>query len=216
MTGSKSTSRTGEKHPYYKCKTKGCALGNKSIKRDEIETAFVGVLKKIKPTKKALNITRGVFEDIWSKKQAEWANMRNDLSKQLQALSTKKERLIDLVTRTNSDDMVRAYEEKIADIHENELVLKESIMSYTEHKEDIGTTLDIVFDFLENPLKQWGSPDINRKRLVLKLVFQEQLAYNKKSGFETAILSLPLRVFTLPEEQNACLVDPTGIEPATS
>ena len=43
-----------------------------------------------------------------------------------------------------------------------------------------------------------------------KWVFEQRLAYNRKSGFETAFLSLPLRVFSLPEAQNALLVDNGG------
>ncbi len=39
------------------------------------------------------------------------------------------------------------------------------------------------------------------------------MAYNRKSGFETAHLSLPLRVFTLPEAQKSLVVEMGGIEP---
>lgn len=95
---------------------------------------------------------------------------------------------------------------------EREMVLKESIMSFEKHKPNIETALDIVFDFIKNPLVQWQKGDIHRKRLILKLVFEQNLAYNRKSGFETAILSLPLRVFTLPEAQKTSLVEMPRIE----
>ena len=56
-------------------------------------------------------------------------------------------------------------------------------MSVTKHKPNIETALDIVFDFVRNPLKQWVKGDIQRKKLVLKLVFEQKLTYNRKSGF---------------------------------
>lgn len=53
-------------------------------------------------------------------------------------------------------------------------------MSYDKHTPNIETAIDIVFDFLKNPLQQWQNGDIHRKKLVLKLVFEQSLAYNKK------------------------------------
>ena len=75
------------------------------------------------------------------------------------------------------------------------------------------TALNIVFDFLKNPLLQWQRGSIHGKKLVLKLVFERNLTYNKNSGFETAILSLPLRVFALPDAQKGQLVEMGGVEP---
>ncbi len=39
--------------------------------------------------------------------------------------------------------------------------------------------------------------DLKSKHLVLKLVFEDRIIYNRENGFGTAILSLPLRVFEL-------------------
>ena len=89
-------------------------------------------------------------------------------------------------------------------------------MSYAKHGPSIETALEIVFDFLKDPLIQWQKGNIHTKKLVLKLIFEQNLVYNKNSGFETAILSLPLRVFTLPEEQKMFLVGDRGVEPLTS
>ncbi len=47
------------------------------------------------------------------------------------------------------------------------------------------------------------------------MIFEQNLAYNRKSGFETAFLSLPLRVFTLPEAVESHVVLPVGIEPTS-
>ena len=89
-------------------------------------------------------------------------------------------------------------------------VLKNSIMSFQQHQPNIETALGIVFDFLENPLKRWENGDIRTKKLVLSLVFEQKLVYSRKSGFETAFLSLPLRVFTFPESQNELVVEMSG------
>ncbi len=216
MTGSSSTGRGGKKHPYYKCNTKGCKVLTKSLKRDEVEVRFTELLKRIKPNPNVMSGTKAVFKDLWDKKQKEWNQEQNTLSRQLQDLLRQKERLIDLVTKAEAVSLVRAYEERISNLNKEEMVLRESIGSFEESGHDIETALDIVFSFLENPLEQWTKGDVHSKKLVLRLVFQERLAYNRKSGFETAVLSLPLRVFSLSEASNSSLVDHAGLEPATS
>ena len=118
-----------------------------------------------------------------------------------------------LAARATSEQVVATYEERMGELVDKGVVLKDSLMSLTQHGPSIETALDIVFDFLRNPAKQWQKGNIHTKKLVLKLVFEQNLRYNKNSGFETAILSLPLRVFTLPEEQKPLLVEVGRIEP---
>ncbi len=57
------------------------------------------------------------------------------------------------------------------------------------------TALEVVMCFLENPLVIWDCEDINAKRLVIKLVFAEKLAFHPELGFETAQKSLLVGLF---------------------
>lgn len=201
------------KFPYYFCKTKGCAQRYKSIRKADIEGQFSDILRSIKPSQQVLNLTKAVLMDVWEQKMARRVNRRGDIEKELKQIDLEQGRLVELVARATSSAVVYSYEKRIGMLAEKEIVLKDELKSLAEHSPSIETALDIVFDFLNNPLKQWVSRDIHGKRLVLKLVFEGPLSYNKKSGFETAILSLPLRVFTLPEAENARLVEVQGVEP---
>ena len=133
--------------------------------------------------------------------------------KEIAKVESEKAKFIKLIPRAMNEDVVSAYEEEISSLSKKSLVLKNSLMSFDKHRPNIETALDIVFDFLKDPLKQWQKGNIHTQKLVLRLVFEENLRYNRKSGFETAILSLPLRVFTLPEAQKGSLVEMPGIEP---
>jgi hypothetical protein len=53
--------------------------------------------------------------------------------------------------------------------------------------------------------------DLKSKQLVLKLVFESKIIYNREIGFGTAKLSLPLRVFELNELGNSYDVDYIGL-----
>jgi hypothetical protein len=208
MTASWSRGRSA-KYPYYKCNTKGCEFCGKSVGKSVMEDRFESILRDIQPTDKVMDLSKAIFMDVWKKKQKEWEKDKKASEKELQVLSAQKKKLILLITNANSKSVVAEYEKALADLGEKEVVLKSSVTSNEALEPDVETALDIVFDFLKNPLKQWREGDIHAKKLLLKLVFQEQLVHNRKSGFETAHLSLPLRVFALPEAQNSLLVDVT-------
>ncbi len=123
--------------------------------------------------------------------------------------------MLERVIKAVDGNVIQAYESRISEISENIAVLKSSAGSLRQHRPDIGTALKIVFDFLQNPLKRWENGDIHTKKLVLRLVFEQNLAYNRKSGFGTAFLSLPLRVFTLPKAVKSSVVLSVGIEPTS-
>ena len=193
--------------PYYRCKTKGCPERNKSVRKEVIEPEFEAILGRINPSEQVLSLTKAVFVDVWQKKMADRVTRKVDIERELGKIADERAKLVQLIARATNEKVIAAYEERIGSLAEKELVLKNTRMSLVEHGPSIETALEIVFDFLKNPLERWQNGDLHTKRLVLKLVFQEKLAYNRKSGFETAILSLPLRVFTLSEAQNSRLVD---------
>lgn len=207
LTASWSTARNGEKRPYYRCNGKGCVFKNKSIHREKITKEFEAILSSIKPSEQVLNLTKEIIKDLWAKKQKEMKSERSKKITELGSMVEERNRLIDRITKTGDSSVIALYEDRLKEIAEREMVLKSSIKSEGDQPPNIGTAIEIVFDFLKNPLVQWQKGDIHRKKLVLNLVFEENLAYNKNSGFETATLSLPLRVFALPKAQNACLVD---------
>jgi DNA invertase Pin-like site-specific DNA recombinase len=211
ITASWSKGRNG-KFAYYRCKTNGCSERNKSIRKKEIESEFELILKKIKPSIDVLNLTKVIVADVWKKKELENIGKKNNIEREIESIESEKEKFMQLISRATDENIISTYEVRIGTLMEKGVVLKNSLMSFDKHKPNVETALDIVFDFLKNPLEQWRKGDIHTKKLVLKLVFEQNLAYNKNSGFETAILSLPLRVFTLPEAQNASLVEMVRIE----
>jgi len=205
LTASWSTGRN-KKFPYYRCKTKGCIERNKSINREEMENSFQTILGKIKPSESVLALTKAIVSDLWMKKEGEILLKMNSIDKELRSLENEKRILLERITKALDENVIQAYEVKISEISDNMAVLKSSSESFSKHRPDIGTALGIVFDFLQNPLKRWKDGDIHTKKLVLRLVFEQNLEYNRKSGFGTAFLSLPLRVFTLPKAQKSSVV----------
>ena len=214
LTASWSTGRKG-KYPYYRCKNNNCTERNKSINRSVIESDFGQILAKIQPSENVLNLTRTILFDLWSKKEDQILSEVKKSELSIENLEKDIRIMTERITRAQDEKVIQVYEAKIGEFSDNIAVLKKSIRSYEIHKPNIGTALEIVFEFLKNPLKQWQNGNIHTKRLVLKLVFEQNLAYSRKDGFETAFLSLPLRVFTLPEAVESSVVLSVGIEPTS-
>jgi site-specific DNA recombinase len=213
FTASWSSGSNG-KFPYYRCKTKGCAMHNKSIRKEVLEGEFEKILSNIKPSPQVLALTKAIVADVWSKKMKDRVSRKEGLEQDIDKVEAERLRFVQLAARATDESVIVAYEEQISALGEKSRVLKNSLMSMAGHGPNIETALDIVFDFLRNPLQQWRQGNIHSKKLVLKLIFEQNLAYNKNSGFETAILSLPLRVFGLPEAQKGQLVEMARIERA--
>lgn len=211
VTASWSSSHAG-RFAYYRCKTKGCSEVGKSIRKADMEKQFESILQKIEPNAEVLALTKVIVADVWRKKMADRVNQKALIEREIEKTESECSRLVQLAARATSEQVVATYEERMGELVDRGVVLKDSLMSLAQHGPSIETALDIVFDFLRNPSKQWQKGNIHTKKLVLKLVFEQNLRYNKNSGFETAILSLPLRVFTLPEAQKPLLVEVREIE----
>jgi site-specific DNA recombinase len=215
MTASWTTGRNG-KHPYYHCKTKGCVLRGKSIKRKELEDEFEAKLRSIKPKEKTLNLTKEILLDIWNKRIGEVDDLKRNHENNLDEVRAKIRTLLDRLSKTDNEGLIRTYEKELEKLSNEEQILESQVQVMRSRSPDFGTALDITFDFLKNPYVYWRKDDLKSKHLVLKLVFADKLTYKRGVGLGTANLSLPLRVFELSELRDSSMVDPTGIEPVTS
>src|SRR3989344_198789 len=211
MTASWTTGRNG-KHPYYHCKTKGCQLKGKTIKRKEMEDKFEDILRSIKPKARTLNLTKEILLDIWNKRLADVDNLKKNHENNLDEVRAKIRMFLDRLSQTKNPSLIKTYEKEIEKLTNEEQIIENQVQVMRSRKPDFGTALDITFDFLKNPYVYWSKDDLKSKHLVLKLVFSDRLTYERGVGFRTANLALPLRVFELNELGNSTDVDPRRLE----
>jgi site-specific DNA recombinase len=212
-TASYSTGRH-KKYPYYRCTTKGCIERNKSIARSLLEEQFEATLRRIQPKQEALALTKAVLLDVWTTRRKNAEGLRSEYQSALKKNQEEMDRFLRLIAKSSSDKAIKVYEQEIEKLSAREQALLEKIETPSPlFKIDFGTALDRVFAVLENPLNYWLKDDLSDKKLVLKLVFTGPVAYNRNSGFGTANLALPLRVFELSTLENSQFVEMGGIEP---
>ena len=96
LTASWSRSKTGKRHPYYWCKTKGCPAHRKSLRRDLVEGDFEAMLQDLQPSKGLYDITKAMIEHAWSMR---WAQAEARAKAGEQNLKTVEAQIAKLVVR---------------------------------------------------------------------------------------------------------------------
>ena len=215
MTASWTTGRNG-KHPYYHCKTRGCPLKGKTVKRKDMEDKFEAILRTIKPKEKTLALTKEILLDVWNKRIADVEGLKKNHEKDLDEVRAKVRSFLDRLSKTDNENLIKTYEKELGKLSHEEQILENQVQVMRGSKPNFGTALDVTFNFLKNPYLYWKKDDLKSKHLVLKLVFEDRIVYDRQNGFGTATLSLPLRVFELNALGDSSNVDPSGLEPLTS
>ena len=111
--------------------------------------------------------------------------------------------------------VIRAYEDKIADLEESRIAAQEKLAAAGKPKHTFGEMFELAMTFLSNPWNIWESGDYHMRRIVLKLAFTGRIPYDRKSGFLNPGKSFPFRLLDGQRMDEFQMVPQAGLEPAT-
>jgi site-specific DNA recombinase len=187
--------RPGYKRAYYRCNNLKCPAHTKSVWKETIELEFKTILKGIHPKPLVLKVSEAMFYDLWENRVARFATGEKKKLAELGNIQGEIRNLAGMAKRASSDRARLEYEKQIDELAKQEEKLNEETSPEKKRKIDFRTALRMVFDYLANPYDKWENGDLSDKKLVMNLVFEDVLLYDIGTGFRTAPLSLPLRVF---------------------
>ena len=118
LTSCWSKSKTGKKHPYYMCFQKGCSSYRKSIRRDDVETAFLDVLDGVQPSAVKLGIARRMFKSIWDSRLERAQEQAAIYAKKIRELETQSTKLLDRLIEADNKTVISAYEARISKLEQ--------------------------------------------------------------------------------------------------
>jgi len=180
---------------YYRCANTTCAEHTKSIPKDVIEGQFEAILHGIRPKPLVLKISEAMLYEQWEKRVANHVISEKKDAGEIARLQGEIKDLVKMAKRASSERVRLEYEKQIEDMAAQEEKLTEQNSPTKKRKIEFRTALRMVFDYLENPYDKWKTGDLSDKSLVMNLVFESVLFYDRGIGFRTAPLALPLRVF---------------------
>ncbi len=204
------------KYPYYLCPTKGCKSYRKSIKRDELEGAFEGLLERIEPSRSFYELVKAMFKDAWEMRQGKAAEDAHTLRTEIKRVEKDIDRLLDRIVDATNDSVVGAYEKRIAKLEREKALFAEKLTNGVKPRMTLEESFEHAMRFLSNPWSIWKNADLALKKTVLRLAFSEPLPYCRNQGLRTPNLTFPFKVLGEFCSEKCEMAHLRGFEPLAS
>jgi site-specific DNA recombinase len=210
LTGSKSTSRTGDKYAYYHCQNKKCPSPVR-VAKQQMESEFIPFLQQLKPNAEHVAVFRESVIAVYEQKFAESLELRDALDRELRQKQDNKRKLTEAFVYRSaiSESDYRQMKEPL----EQEILTLE--MKVNESKQDeieIEELLDFSENLLLNAAMTWRDSGLESQQRLQQILFPQGVAYAEGSYRTTATNPL----FNLLQEEvqeREQLVALPGIEP---
>ena len=194
LTAAWSTSRSGQKHPYYLCHKKGCASYRKSIRRDKIEGEFETLLKSLQPTRQLFDIAGKMFKDLWDFQSLSNAERIKRLKSEITKIDQDMSKLVDKLIETDNAMIAKKIESKVEKMEQNQLAIVQKCANLGKPKRGYSEMFEHALRFLSNPWNIWENGSFLDRRNVLKLAFSGKMPYTRENGFSNTKISIPFKV----------------------
>jgi site-specific DNA recombinase len=214
LTANWSKSKTGKRHPYYLCFSKGCPSARKSIRRADVEGAFEDALKAIQPSETMVRLVRAMFSDAWAQQSEIAASTMRAAKIKLAETERKIATLIERIIDASQPSVITAFESKIAALEKEKLILAEKANASATSYRPFDEMFELSMRFLANPSNLWHSRDIDHQRLVLKLAIAEKLVYCRRTGLRTPKTTKVFRALDHIRNGKSHMADREGFEPS--
>ena len=191
-------------------------MHNKNISKDVIETRFEDLLGQIKPRENILEVVRIELLAMSYQRKFDIEAIRKKRNDRIQEIKKDIDTFCTRIKEAHSPAVINTYEGKIEELEAEKLRLGETIKKSDAHNFQFEPALNRVVEFIKDPLLMWKTGDLEQKRLVLRMVFDEPLIYDHAKGFYTASLSLLLKVSCVPELDSLEVVEMPGFEPGSN
>jgi DNA invertase Pin-like site-specific DNA recombinase len=207
-----------ERKPYYLCKTKDCALHNKTIKKEEIENRFYELLKTITPSVSMLNLIEAVISDCWKTRSAKSKDNAQSIKQQISKIQAQIEATYDRIaqlTASGKTELVIGYEAQISKNNAAIAQISNQIGLQPYNTDELQTAITSIIKFTKKPVTQWETGNLSKQRMLLNMYFQNKMSYNRETGFQTADLPLMLALSQRSETSKSNMVEMAGVKPAS-
>jgi len=177
--------RDGILRPSYFCRNKQCPNVWDVIHKKSIEAEFKELLGNVKLSNDVLELAKVVFIRRWDAKRGKFLQTKNAFLEEKREIEQKISNYVERIGNTTDKSLIKIYEDEIRKLSKRikEIELDTYTEKYTQNK--FGTALEKVFEVLKKPVDMWQSDDIEDKRTILFMYFEDKLRYNHKTGFGT-------------------------------
>ena len=214
MTGWPSKNRHGNFYFYYSCRQKWCEVYGKSFSLDKVHWEFQILLKSLKVKPKAIDLLKSVCEDFSSNKEVDLSKQNVHIQKEINDIEKTINQLEERILSTDDSKIIGLYERRLRENIDKKQLLEaklESRQIKTDY--DLNNLFSDTRCLLEDPCNIWAESDIEKKRLLVRVLFSDKISYWKISGIWTSEIPLVYRDFSLFWSSNSVDLEMMGVEP---
>jgi DNA invertase Pin-like site-specific DNA recombinase len=204
LTGSSPKGRKAY-HAYYHCFNKECTLKNKMVRKEDVEKAFLVLLRHVTPTERFLKYFNHVVLTRWNSKIDE---LRADAKKHedaIQEFAIRRKNVFEM--REIGIYTQEQFTERLAEV-ENHIAVEKVMLSETRIDQyDIEAGAEYCKQAIRDVVRQWLDLTPTLRTRFQKVVFPEGIAYDRKDGFGTVKLGRIYELYRQHPTPNSSLVD---------
>ena len=138
----------------------------------------------------------------------------SDKAKRIGEIDKEINDFMDKVQRTNKEQMVELYENKIITLTEEKDALQLKMKETSSEQDmDIQKLISNTKAILTNPRFIWDLDNIELQRMLIGVLFNNKIYYNKKTGFQTPEIPLIYTDLKSLDFKNTHDLEMMGFEP---
>lgn len=202
-------------YPYYNCQTKGCPSYKKSIRRADIEGAFLGVLRKLQPAPEILAAFEAIMKALWEKQNERSREEVKNVKVEAVAIENQISNLVTRIVHTDNERVAKAFEKEIEKLDRQKVGLLDRAKNAGQTVASFDELYRTACTLLSNPWKIWNSGVFELRVMLLRMLFPHNFEYCWKEGYRTAGIAEPLKLLNAFADSGSDLVHPRGFEPLT-
>lgn len=221
LTGYLGKGRGGKPHPYYCCFNTACDIYKKSIRRAILHGAFEQWLDAIRMPDTVLPLFDRVLRHVCVQKDMSIKQQRINTARELAKLDEKISNITCLVadaTANNDDTMRGIYSDQLRKLAEQKTALESQLddMKLLSDTETFLTAMKKGCDFFKHPAILWKNGNLNQRRRLVQMIFQDRPQFNRENGLLTAATPWIFNKKSAQTDGKSDLAAPTGFEPVFS
>ena len=159
-------------------------------------------------------MAKEIITRVWDQKTQDFAFTQETTRSEMKTIDQEIKEYIKLIPSTRSESLRVRYEARVEEL-EQQLITMESELKNNKCP-NIEEARDLALRFLGTPAETWKNALGELKTMIHGMIFESNPTYSLKEGFGTPHLTLPFLISEHVMAVQTNLVDPTGLEPATS
>lgn len=215
LTGGCCHGRNNHGYLYYWCKQKSCENYGKTVKAAKINAEFELLFKKITLSPEKINLMNEILKDTWARKKESYIVSQTIISQKKAEIDKKINGLVDEISTCSNDRLKARYKNQILVLDQELKELENQTTKNPYTPEQFRTTTDTVLSMLKEPVAMWKSKEIEHKKTILRMYFDQKLTYDLKDGFRNMLLAHIVKLIDDVDISQKPRVEMPGVEPGS-